>query len=723
MTTSTSSLHSLASQSSLSSSFRLDSTTVGEGKSSDEVESNRRKEGLVSQVIQWLREEKAKRASHKSSNASKHKNKANKAPLQSDGVSSPSQQRHVLPSEISSSESSEGDLALERLEKILTQNMDLANHDLKPSSSLNVSPKATRLPRRRSSAFRKLRRSSVATSSDTDYVDGDVLVPSCDVVLDNSKLLSRRCVPASAHEQIKGGSNWTSKDQEAWATFKGEVVRLAHTLRLKGWRSVPLDRGAEVDIERLSGALTNAVYVVSPPKDLKSSKATNNGAQGVSTYRPPQELLLRIYGPQVEHLIDRDKELQILRRLARKSIGPRMLGTFSNGRFEEFFNAQTLTDQDLRVPETSQHIGKRMRELHDGIELLEEERDAGPTVWINWDKWVDRAEQVVCWTDRQIKTTKRISTPSSVNAWRNRGLVCGVEWPLFRRTVERYREWLDKTYGGVAGIRQQLVFAHNDTQYGNILRLKPSGHSPLLLPANQHKQLVVIDFEYASANLPGLEFANHFTEWCYNYHDPKRPFTLNSARYPSPEEQRHFIRAYVDHRSRSQRPSRSPSSTTASSIPSRSISAFMLDSRVPTAQIIEDEDRQNNKDMEEVELLMRDTRLWRVANSAQWVIWGVVQANIPEMTSGRENSGPAGQEGGSLEPVAENPSPAASEGPSQNTPEGETSNEDDDEGDFDYLGYAQERAMLFWGDIVSLGIVSRNDLPKELLPKLKIIGC
>jgi choline kinase len=38
----------------------------------------------------------------------------------------------------------------------------------------------------------------------------------------------------------------------------------------------------------------------------------------------------------------------------------------------------------------------------------------------------------------------------------------------------------------------------------------PEGESPLLLPANQHKQLVVIDFEYANANLPGLEFANHF---------------------------------------------------------------------------------------------------------------------------------------------------------------------------------------------------------------------
>ncbi|OBT52549.1 hypothetical protein VE04_07752, partial [Pseudogymnoascus sp. 24MN13] len=49
----------------------------------------------------------------------------------------------------------------------------------------------------------------------------------------------------------------------------------------------------------------------------------------------------------------------------------------------------TLTPKDLRDPETSKQIAKRMRELHDGIELLETERDEGPFVWRNWDKWVE----------------------------------------------------------------------------------------------------------------------------------------------------------------------------------------------------------------------------------------------------------------------------------------------------------------------------------------------
>ena len=164
----------------------------------------------------------------------------------------------------------------------------------------------------------------------------------------------------------------------------------------------------------------------------------------------------------MEHLIDRESELQILRRLARKKIGPRLLGTFINGRFEEYFNARTLTAADLRIPETSQQIAKRMRELHDGIELLEEERDAGPFVWRNWDKWVARCEEVILWIDEQILHGKQGPIRNTSDEWKKRGLVCGVEWPMFRKMVEKYRQWLDEQIGGRMKLRKQLVFAHND---------------------------------------------------------------------------------------------------------------------------------------------------------------------------------------------------------------------------------------------------------------------
>lgn len=177
-----------------------------------------------------------------------------------------------------------------------------------------------------------------------------------------------------------------------------------------------------------------------------------------------RKLLLRIYGPQAGHLIDREKELQILRRLRRKKIGPCLLGTFINGRFEEFYDARTLTAADLRVPQTSKQIAKRMRELHDGVDLLEEEREAGPFVWLNWDKWVGKCEEIVTWLDSQIKLSKLGDFSASSANWRERGFVCGVKWAQFRRAVEDYRRWLENECGGSAFIKQHLVFAHNDVR-------------------------------------------------------------------------------------------------------------------------------------------------------------------------------------------------------------------------------------------------------------------
>ena len=173
------------------------------------------------------------------------------------------------------------------------------------------------------------------------------------------------------------------------------------------------------------------------------------------------KLLLRIYGPQVDHLIDREKELQILRRLGRKNIGPRVLGTFLNGRFEEYFEARPLTFKDLRIPETARQIAKRMRELHDGIELLEEEREGGPKIFQNWEKWVDRCEQVTTWLDKELQSPEN-EAKSANEPWRKRGFVCGVPWATFRKAVEHYKTWLISSCGGIEQIKRELVFAHND---------------------------------------------------------------------------------------------------------------------------------------------------------------------------------------------------------------------------------------------------------------------
>lgn len=579
-------------------------------------------------------------------------------------------------------------------------------------------------------------------------------------VLDNSKTLSYAS-PSTTDLSRKV----TGNSAEAWNIFKSEIVRLTHTLKLKGWRRVPAERSHELEVKRLSGALTNAVYVVCPPKELQQRSSYDVDGHPVPR-APVPKLLLRIYGPNVEHLIDRESELAILRRLARKNIGPKMLGTFTNGRFEEYLNAQPLSPADLRDPVISQQIAKRMRELHQGINLLPEERDAGPFIWQNWDKWKDRCEEVIEWLDQQIKDSSKVK--SAREKWRSRGFICGVEWKVFRQAVRNYRTWLDDRYGGPESVKDSLVFAHNDTQYGNLLRLMPDDtQSPLLQPANQHRRLVVIDFEYANANTLGLEFANHFTEWCYNYHSTA-PWACLTEAYPTSEEQTRFIRAYLSHVPHfvSRHPGQTPVlSATSPALnpqqsphlgPSRnnSVTTFMLDSRGPpnlsassssslaTAnRAYEEEEKAREESTDrEIKRLLRETRLWRVANSAQWVAWGIVQAKVEGMEEAlqqqraqkqKEKAKAAGSAAG-VGPVDAGLNPNQSADVSEHHQlvhdtatephHADGDEEEDDEEEFDYLAYAQDRALFFWGDVLGLGLVKEEELPADLVAKVKRVN-
>jgi choline kinase len=234
--------------------------------------------GLVKQVSAWLKHEKARRTARRA----KRKAATNETPRDTDAngrvdTDEPIQIRPSL--ERRSSDSSEGSVALEHLAIILERTLSMKSTDGSPRNRRqSTSQKLASIMKRHSTA-----------GSDTDYYDGgDALVPSCDVILDNSKTMAYGAGGTESEADAdKGGSGQNiMKEKEAWASFKYEIVRIAHTLKLKGWRRVPLDQSSEIEVERLSGALTNAVYVVSPPKNL-SSQGQKEGALPTPKNPPP----------------------------------------------------------------------------------------------------------------------------------------------------------------------------------------------------------------------------------------------------------------------------------------------------------------------------------------------------------------------------------------------------------------------------------------------------
>jgi choline kinase len=153
----------------------------------------------------------------------------------------------------------------------------------------------------------------------------------------------------------------------------------------------------------------------------------------------------------------------------------------------------------------------------------------------------------------------------------------------FKDEWNRYFAWATREGRGLGSKR---VFSHNDTHYGNLLRLKDRGGG-----IDEHRQIIVVDFEYAGPNPAAYDIANHFQEWTANYNSLS-PHLLNPSCYPTLEERRNFYSSYLRH------------------------------ARMLAEDPITDGDELANliKDLE------LDVRIWTAASHAGWAIWGIVQA-------------------------------------------------------------------------------------------------
>ncbi|CAO3573810.1 unnamed protein product [Mortierella alpina] len=289
------------------------------------------------------------------------------------------------------------------------------------------------------------------------------------------------------------------------------TLELLHLMDVENWAEVT--DPSSLDLFRISGAMTNCIFLVTGPPRVMVDAAGASESEDLAPVSMPRKVLLRVYGIGLESLISRDSELHWLRNLSTMDIGPSLLGIFKNGRFEQYVESTTLTKEDIRHPRTSRHIAHRMCELHNIVNVFPPPEKCVPQTQENIAKWIPLAMaaiEKICSEDPEKRAV--------VDAFDFDKLLVEIE--------EVYRE--------LTAVHSPLVFAHNDTQYGNILRtLDDSG------------ELVVIDFEYAGYNTRGFDIGNHFCEWTADYHSD-RPSVLHPDRYPSKSEQLNFLEAYME---------------------------------------------------------------------------------------------------------------------------------------------------------------------------------
>ncbi|KAI5968375.1 hypothetical protein CANMA_002366 [Candida margitis] len=529
------------------------------------------------------------------------------------------------------------------------------------STANSRSTSATRRPSL-SGSRRSLSSSSLNKLTITPtQIDDERSVPSVQAILDNS-------LPADF--------------------FKQDIAALAKALRIHKWhkRNLNIHR---LRITRISGALTNSIYKIDYDDDEQDIHLPS--------------LLLRVYGKNVDELIDRDNELVTLIKLSQKRIGPRLLGIFTNGRFEQFLDGfVTLTKDQIRDQVISQMIGRRMKDLHYKVELTNEELQATvPTCWRLIEKW--------------LKIFETEYKPGYEKANIDLKDIFMMEFDEFKELVFKYKQWLFKKYDE-EGFSSNYKFCHNDTQYGNLLLHQsfnpkeivldtPNGSSTNLpevaIKSTSNKKdsnLVVIDFEYSGPNFPAFDIVNHFSEWMSNYHDPERSYFINNEAFPTQVEQLNFIKAYIEY-----------------------------DFQLPSSNLVSaksDEELLNNTNNHavgiiqyEIEKMFNECIYWRSSVQIFWALWGLIQNGPieprPELSSQESEKGVD-----STYSITVEMEKFGLQDLDLTAGDAITSSDDD----FDYLKYSNQKIAIVAGDTIQFGLLDKGNVDSKFHDSIKYLS-
>ncbi|KAM0974501.1 hypothetical protein FF1_017700 [Malus domestica] len=254
------------------------------------------------------------------------------------------------------------------------------------------------------------------------------------------------------------------------------IIELCKDL-FKKWSNLENSR---FSVETVSGGITNQLLKV-------TVKEENGNTVSVT---------VRLYGPNTDYVINRERELQAIKYLSVAGFGANLLGVFANGMVQSFINARTLVPSDMRNPKLAADIAKELRRFHQ----VEIPGSKEPQLWIDMFKFFEKASALEFDDNEKQKVYKTISFSEVHN-----------EMIALKELTDRFNA--------------PVVFAHNDLLSGNIM------------VNDEEDKLYFIDFEYGSYNYRGFDIGNHFNEYA--------GYECDYSLYPNKDEQYHFLRHYI----------------------------------------------------------------------------------------------------------------------------------------------------------------------------------
>ncbi|KAK6016542.1 Choline/ethanolamine kinase [Ostertagia ostertagi] len=304
-----------------------------------------------------------------------------------------------------------------------------------------------------------------------------------------------RC-PADLASSLQGQNYFKSHDE---LDLRSKILSLCSDVLGGKWADLHPDN---VSISHVRGGLTNLVYLVSRPKFSSSDDQ-------------PSTVLLRIQS-QTDHekLLN---ELVVFTSLAESGLGPKLLGIFPGGRFEEYIPSRPVDHHEVTDFRICTLLARLLPRFHSTAVPVSKR----PGLVNMMREWLALFEEQGN-SHVKMQTTSFQLHPNT--------------FPSELSTSDLARE-IDTVEEFLSTSSSPVVFCHNDLTSGNLLISTSKSSDPttaeeISLNGNDKESLSLnlVDFEFSAYNYRGFDLANYFCAAAieHNLHDyPRYRIDLN----------------------------------------------------------------------------------------------------------------------------------------------------------------------------------------------------
>jgi choline/ethanolamine kinase len=216
-------------------------------------------------------------------------------------------------------------------------------------------------------------------------------------------------------------------------------------------------------------------------------------------------------------------EVLIFHLMDINGIGPKLLGVFDGGRIEQFLEGyDQLSNEDCANPDVMARFARKLAKLHSlKVPVKKTPKNLVRIIRDNFEKH---------WPNYRDFMIEREYPPGTTEEMK-KAVQFSIDYDWFKLI-----DWFEQT---LSTVRTRVVFTHNDMNRANCM-VHPT--------RTDEDKLVLLDFEFCGYNHRGCDIGHHFKNRSIDvkkFTEGENAFD-STIPYPSEEERRHFVKAYLE---------------------------------------------------------------------------------------------------------------------------------------------------------------------------------